>query len=148
MAGKNYVSLIGRLGADPDVKILGNQSKVVKFPIATSETYANRHGERTEHTEWHNIVLWRGLADVAERFVKKGDMVAIDGKLRTRKYEKDGQTHYRTEIEATDLILLSKKPVEQSNDSASANSSQPNILPDTQHQDTLKETGFEGDLPF
>lgn len=107
MAGVNKVILVGRLGKDPDVRYLENGTAVSNFPIATSETYKDRTtGERKEQTEWHNIVLWRGLAEVAEKYLKKGDMVYIEGKLRTRNWEKDGITRYTTEVVGDNMTML------------------------------------------
>lgn len=110
MSGVNKVILVGRLGKDPEVRHLESGAAVANFPIATSETYKDRNtGERKEVTEWHNIVLWRGLADVAEKFLKKGDMVYVEGKLRTRSWEKDGITRYTTEVVGDNMTMLSPK---------------------------------------
>ena len=110
MSGVNKVILVGRLGKDPEVRHLENGAAVANFSIATSETYKDRNtGERREQTEWHNIVLWRGLADVAERFLKKGDMIFVEGKLRTRSWEKDGVTRYTTEIVGDNMTMLGGK---------------------------------------
>ena len=99
MSGVNKVILVGRLGKDPEVRHLENGATVANFSMATSETYKDRQtGERREQTEWHNVVLWRGLAEVAEKYVKKGDMIYVEGKLRTRSWEKDGVTRYTTEV--------------------------------------------------
>lgn len=109
MSGVNKVILVGRLGKDPEVRHLDNGASVANFPIATSEVYKDRNGQRVEQTEWHNIVLWRGLADVAEKYLKKGDMVYIEGKLRTRSYEKDGVTRYNTEVVGDNMTMLGGK---------------------------------------
>ena len=107
MAGVNKVILIGNLGKDPEVRHLENGVAVASFPIATTESYKDRTtGERRDQTEWHNIVLWRGLADVSEKYLKKGDSVYIEGKLRTRSWEKDGITRYTTEIVADNMTML------------------------------------------
>lgn len=107
MAGVNKVILVGRLGKDPEVRHLENGASVANFSIATSETYKDRTtGEKREQTEWHNIVLWRGLADVAEKYVKKGDMIYVEGKLRTRSWEKDGITRYTTEVVGDNMTML------------------------------------------
>ena len=99
--------LVGRLGRDPEVRHLESGVAVASFSIATSETYKDRNtGERRENTEWHNIVLWRGLADVAEKYLKKGDQVYIEGKLKTRSWEKDGVTRYTTEVVADNMNML------------------------------------------
>jgi single-strand DNA-binding protein len=110
MSGVNKVILIGRLGKDPEVRNLDNGAVVANFSIATSESYKDRTtGEKKEITEWHNIVLWRGLAEIAQKFLRKGDMVYIEGKLRTRSWEKDGVTRYTTEIVADNMNMLSPK---------------------------------------
>ena len=110
MSGVNKVILIGRLGKDPEVRHLESGAAVANFPIATSETYKDRNtGERKEITEWHNIVLWRGLAEIAEKYLTKGDMVYIEGKLRTRSWEKDGVTRYTTEVVGDNMTMLSPK---------------------------------------
>ena len=110
MSGVNKVILIGRLGKDPEVRNLENGATVANFSIATTETYKDRTtGERKEITEWHNIVLWRGIAEVAQKYLHKGDMVYIEGKLRTRSWEKDGVTRYTTEIVGDQMTMLSSK---------------------------------------
>ena len=108
----NKVILIGNLGKDPDVRHLENGATVANFPIATSENYKDRKtGEKVSQTEWHNIVVWRGLADITERYLKKGDKVYIEGKLRTRSWQdQDGNTKYTTEVVADNLTMLGKSP--------------------------------------
>jgi single-strand DNA-binding protein len=110
MSGVNKVILVGRLGKDPEVRNLDNGAVVANFSIATSESYKDRTtGEKKEITEWHNIVLWRGLAEIAQKYLHKGDMVYIEGKLRTRSWEKDGVTRYTTEIVGDNMNMLSPK---------------------------------------
>ena len=107
MSGVNKVILVGRLGKDPEVRHLESGAAVANFPLATSETYKDRTtGERREQTEWHNVVLWRGLAEIAERYLHKGDMVYVEGKLRTRSWEKEGITRYTTEVVADNMTML------------------------------------------
>ena len=102
--------LVGRLGKDPEVRNLENGAVVANFTMATSETYKDRNtGERREITEWHNVVLWRGLAEVAAKYLHKGDQVYIEGKLRTRSWEKDGVTRYTTEIIGDNMTMLGSK---------------------------------------
>jgi single-strand DNA-binding protein len=111
MSGVNKVILVGRLGKDPEVRNLENGATVANFTMATSETYKDKTtGERKEITEWHNVVLWRGLADIAAKYLHKGDQVYIEGKLRTRSWEKEGVTRYTTEIVGDNLTLLGSKP--------------------------------------
>jgi len=110
MSGVNKVILVGRLGKDPEIRHLESGAVVANFSMATSEVYKDRNsGEKKEITEWHNVVLWRGLAEVAEKFLKKGDMAYVEGKLRTRTWEKDGVTRYTTEIVGDNMTMLSPK---------------------------------------
>lgn len=109
MSGINKVILVGHLGKDPDVRYLEGGVSVVSFPLATSETF-NKEGRKVEQTEWHNIVMWRGLADVAAKYLQKGKLVYIEGKLRTRTFDdKDGNRKYTTEIIAENFTLLGRK---------------------------------------
>ena len=87
MAGVNKVILVGNLGQDPEVRYLDNGVAVANFSLATTENYKNKQGERVSQTEWHNIVLWRGLAEVAEKYLKKGSSIYVEGKIRNRKWE-------------------------------------------------------------
>jgi len=110
MSGVNKVILVGRLGKDPEVRNLENGATVANFSIATSETYKDKTtGDKKEVTEWHNIVLWRGLAEVAAKYLHKGDMIYIEGKLRTRSWEKEGVTRYTTEVVGDNMTMLSTK---------------------------------------
>lgn len=109
MSGINKVILVGHLGKDPEVRILEGGVSVTSFPLATSENY-NKDGKKVEQTEWHNIVMWRGLAEVAAKFLQKGKLVYIEGKLRTRSFEdKEGIKKYTTEIVAENFTLLGRK---------------------------------------
>ncbi len=116
MNGVNKVILIGNLGKNPEVFTFANGQKKVRMVMATSETYKNNNGDRIEQTEWHSVVLYRGLAEVAEKYLQKGNAVYVEGKLRTRSWEDDkGEKHYVTEIEAQNLTMLgggngNKKP--------------------------------------
>ena len=114
----NKVMLIGNVGKDPEVRYLESNpqnpaanAKVASFPLATSERYRDRNGELRENTEWHNIVVWRNNADVAERFVRKGTQLYIEGRLRTRQWtDQTGNKRYTTEVVADTLQLLGKRP--------------------------------------
>ena len=109
MASVNKVILIGNLGKDPEVRHLEGGVAVARFPLATSETFKDKSGQRQEKTEWHNIVLWRGLAEVAEKFLKKGQSVFIEGKIRTNQYQdKEGNQRYSTEIVADNMTMLTR----------------------------------------
>jgi single-strand DNA-binding protein len=106
----NKVILVGNVGKDPVVRYFDKGVAKATFPLATSETYTNQQGETITSTEWHNIVLWRALAEVAEKTIKKGSQVYIVGKIKTRSYvDKDGVNKYITEILADTLLLLEKK---------------------------------------
>lgn len=123
MAGINKVILVGNLGKDPEVRYLEGGTAVANFPIATSENYTDRNsGEKKTITEWHNVVLWRGLAEIAEKYLKKGNQVYIEGKLRTRKWQdKEGNDRYTTEIVGDNMQMLGRR--DDSNDNSSAQSS-------------------------
>jgi single-strand DNA-binding protein len=109
MSGINKVILVGHLGKDPELRTLDGGVSVTSFPLATSETY-NKDGRKVEQTEWHNIVMWRGLADMAAKFLQKGKLVYIEGKLRTRSFEdRDGIKKYTTEVVAENFTMLGRK---------------------------------------
>ena len=109
MSGVNKVILIGNLGKDPEVRYLDNGIAVANISLATTENYKNKEGEKVSQTEWHDIVLWRGLAEVAEKYLKKGASVYIEGKIRTSKWvDKDDNNRYKTEIMADKMNMLSK----------------------------------------
>ncbi len=135
MAGSlNKVILIGYLGRDPEIKSLENGVKMARFSIATKEIFKNKSGDKTEHTEWHNIVLWRNLANIAELILKKGDQVLIEGRIRNRSWEdqETKQKRYSFEIMGDQLTLLnSKKQTETSKETH-----------------TNPNEGLEDDLPF
>lgn len=111
MAGVNKVILIGNLGKDPEIQHFEGGSVKASFSLATSESYKGKDGQRVEQTEWHNIVMWRGLAEIAQKFLKKGSTVYIEGKIRTRSWD-DKETNnkrYITEIVADSMTMLGKK---------------------------------------
>ena len=142
MAGVNKVILVGNLGKDPEVRHLESGAVVANFPLATSESYKDRKtGERITQTEWHNIVIWRGLAEVAEKYLKKGNSVYIEGKLRTRSWDdKEGNKRYTTEVVADNMTMLGGKS-EGGGAPAQENSS------NTTDKSPFDENS-EGDLPF
>ncbi len=103
----NKVILIGRLGADPEIRYTPSGAEVATFRIATSENWTNKSGEKEERTEWHRIVAWRNLAKICGEYLNKGRLVYIEGRLRTRQWEdKDGNKRTTTEIEATEMKML------------------------------------------
>ncbi|MCU0347249.1 MAG: single-stranded DNA-binding protein [Saprospiraceae bacterium] len=106
----NRVTLIGRLGKDPEVRRLESGAAVAKFSLATSETYKDKEGNKQETTEWHNIIVWRTQAEIAEKYLKKGMLVYLEGKLTYREYtDKDNQKKYFTEIVASDFRMLERR---------------------------------------
>jgi single-strand DNA-binding protein len=126
MAGVNKVILVGNLGKDPEVRHLEGGTSVANFTLATTEAYKDKSGNRVEQTEWHNIVVWRGLADIAEKYLKKGMTIYAEGKLRSRSWDdKDGQKRYTTEIVADTFTILSKKESSNSHQNEEGNPSLP-----------------------
>lgn len=109
MAGINKVILIGHLGRDPEVRTIESGAKVARFSLATTENFKDKNGERKEQTEWHNIICWRNLADIAESYLTKGKLVYIEGRLRTRSWEDNGVKKYTTEIQADTFTMLGSK---------------------------------------
>ena len=110
MRGVNRVMLIGNLGKDPDVQFLEGNIAVAKFPLATTETYKDRSGKLVSQTEWHTVVLWRGLAELAQKYLHKGSLIYVEGRLRTRSWEdKDGNRKFATEVVGDNLIMLDKR---------------------------------------
>lgn len=110
MRGVNKVILVGNLGRDPDVQFLEGNIGVAKFSLATTETFKDRSGKLVSQTEWHTVVLWRGLAELAQKYLHKGSLVFIEGRLRTRSWEdKEGNKKYATEIVGDNLVMLDKR---------------------------------------
>lgn len=109
MASLNKVLLIGNVGKDPEIKTFASGNKVANITLATSERYKDRNGEQKEETEWHSVQAFGKLADVVERFIHKGSLLYLDGKIRTRSYEADGRTMYRTEIIADHIQMLDRR---------------------------------------
>ena len=135
MSGVNKVILLGNLGKDPEVKRLDDGRGVANFSLATSETYKNKSGEKVTNTEWHNIVLWSPLADIAENYLKKGSQVYIEGKISNRSYEdKDGVKKYVSEVVGREITLLGRPPEQQENSQISSIEN--------------KKKSEEDDLPF
>ena len=143
MSGVNKVILVGHLGKDPEVRHLENGVNVASFSLATTETITNKSGERQDLTEWHNIVVWRGLADVAEKYLKKGKLIYLEGKIRTRSWDdKEGVKRYTTEIVADSFTMLGKKDDGSSSPSSNVKSEIPSA------SNILSDSDAEDDLPF
>lgn len=144
MAGVNKVILVGNLGKDPEIWTFEDGTKKASFSLATTESYKDKMGNKVDQTEWHNIVLWRGLAGVAEQYLKKGSSVYIEGKIRSRSYQdKDGNTKYITEIFADNMTMLGGRNTE---------GGQPQGVPQNEQMpsqpDPLSEKTEPDDLPF
>jgi len=141
MAGINKVILVGNLGKDPEVRHLENGAAVANFPVATTESYKDKNGNRQEQTEWHNIVLWRGLAQVAEQYLKKGSQVYIEGKIRSRSWQdKEGNTRYTTEIVGDNMTMLGSRGENSASKTAENSKTAP--------ADHNQEEDSKDDLPF
>jgi len=147
MAGVNKVILIGNLGADPEIRHLQNGASVANFRLATSETYKDKTtGEKREQTEWHNVVAWRGLAEITEKYVRKGSKIYVEGKLRTRQWQdKDNNTRYTTEIVADEMTLLDRANTEGGAPRPAAASANQPMAPTGDAPSGAEDTD---DLPF
>jgi single-strand DNA-binding protein len=150
----NKVILVGNVGKDPEIRHLDSGVVVANFPLATSETYTAKNGERVTTTEWHNIVLWRGLAEVAEKYVKKGQLLYIDGKIRTRSYDdKEGNKRYMTEIYGDTMRMLGGKgttDTQQNQNTPASTTSASAATTETPTKPVVPETDDTetDDLPF
>ena len=140
----NRVTLIGNLGADPELRSTPQGTQVCTLKIATTERYKDKNGELKDSTEWHSVVLWDKLAEIASKYLKKGSKVYLEGKLKHRSYEKDGITRYITEIQALSMIMLSKET--ENTGSQKSTAAEP---------DSFDEQGFadsaapgDDDIPF
>lgn len=121
MAGINKVILVGNLGKDPEIRVIESGRKVANFSLATTETYKDKNGERVDQTEWHNIVFWGPIADVIEKYLKKGSRIYVEGKIRTRSYDdKEGVKKYITEIMGREMLMLDGRPSSESNGARTA----------------------------
>lgn len=110
MRGVNRVILIGNLGKDPEIQYLEKNISVAKFPLATTETHKDKNGKLISQTEWHIVVLWRGLAELAQKYLHKGSLIYVEGRLHTRNWEdREGNKKFATEIVADNLIMLDKR---------------------------------------
>jgi single-strand DNA-binding protein len=107
--GVNKVILLGNLGKDPEVHNFENGVKKVSFSLATTETFKNKEGQKVQQTEWHNIVVWRGLAETAEKWLHKGDTIYLEGKLKTRDYEVNGVKKYITEVLVDNMTMVGSR---------------------------------------
>ena len=145
MSGVNKVILVGNLGTDPEVKTFEDGNKLATIAIATSEKYKDREGNLQERTEWHNVVLYRRLAELAEQYLSKGRQVYIEGKLRTRKWQdKDGNDRYTTEILAREMTFLGGNQSDGAGQRSSAPASNQNQV----NEPSASLDDIDDDLPF
>lgn len=143
----NKVILVGNVGKDPEVRYLDKDVAVANFSLATSESYTAKNGEKVTTTEWHNIVIWRGLAKVVEQYVKKGDRLYIEGRIRTRSWEdKDGNKRYTTEIYGDNMEMLGG-PRNQGGNNDNQHAS-PQNEKESRDSEPDFEQNEEDDLPF
>jgi single-strand DNA-binding protein len=141
--GVNKVILVGNLGRDPEIQSFDNGVKKASFSLATTEGYKNREGERTTHTEWHNVVLWRGLAEVAEKYLKKGSLIYLEGRIRRREYEDENkQKKFIYEILGDAMTMLGGGPRRESTPDETSAASPATIEP------APNVAVPEDDLPF
>ena len=145
----NKVILIGNVGKDPEIKYLENGTPFCTITLATTESYKNKSGEKVENTDWHNVALWRGLAEIAQKYVKKGSQIYVEGRIRYRSYDdKDGVKKYITEIIADNLRLLGRRP-DDSNSASSGTSAPAQSNKSVAEQDAYAPSNEpDDDLPF
>lgn len=142
----NKVILVGNVGKQPEIRRTEGGAAVANFTMATSEKYKDKAGNIQEQTEWHNIVCWRSLAELVEKYVAKGSHLYIEGKIRTREWEKDGVKHYRTEIMADTIQMLGKKTDNsQTPQPAQSGNREEQIFPERVSEQSNPD---DGDLPF
>ncbi len=143
MRGVNRVMLIGNLGKDPEMQFLEGNIAVAKFSLATTESYKDRSGRLLSQTEWHTIVLWRGLAELANKYLHKGSLVYVEGRLKTRSWEdKEGNKKFATEIVGDNLIMLDKR-----NDGTPVGADEDPTFTDDEAPPPVDDSGNER-LPF
>jgi len=150
MAGINKVILVGNLGKDPEVRAISTDRKVANFSLATTESYKNKSGERVDQTEWHNVVFYGPIADVIERYLRKGSQIYVEGKIRTRSYDdKDGVKKYITEIIGDTMTMLGTKGASDASGSSAGSSSSSSAAPAMESAGSFEpQTSGADDLPF
>jgi single-strand DNA-binding protein len=149
MRGVNRVMLIGNLGKDPDLQYLEGNIAVAKFPLATTETFKDKSGNLVSQTEWHTVVLWRGLAELAQKYLHKGSLVFIEGRLRTRNWEdKDKNRRFSTEIVGDNLVMLDKRKENGTDLPTAEHHQDDSSTPDISFDAGSIGIGGKDDLPF
>jgi len=149
MRGVNRVVLIGNLGKEPDLQYLEGNIAVAKFPLATTETYKDKNGTLISQTEWHTIVLWRGLAELAQKYLHKGSLVFIEGRIRTRTWEdKDKNRRFSTEIVGDNLVMLDKRKEHGEGSNGETAAPESTSFPDMNFDSGIPGGTTKDDLPF
>ncbi len=150
MRGVNRVVLIGNLGKEPDLQYLEGNIAVAKFPLATTETYKDKNGALISQTEWHTVVLWRGLAELAQKYLHKGSLVFIEGRIRTRNWEdKDKNRRFSTEIIGDNLVMLDKRKEHTDQPAVEAANPEASAFPDMNFESGPVASNIsKDDLPF
>jgi len=150
MASVNKVILVGNLGKDPEIRYTNASIPVASFSLATTEYYKDKNGNRQEITEWHNIVAWRNLAELSEKFLKKGRQLYVEGKLRTRSWDdKDGNKRYTTEVIADNFVLLGKKEGDTGQENGQPKvEAYPQEAAGVEQTPTPDQIPIDDDLPF
>lgn len=146
----NRVTLLGNLGQDPEFKVTPQGSSVCNLNIATTEFYKDKNsGEWKDNTDWHRVTLWEGLADIANKYLKKGNKVYIEGKLKTRSYDdREGNKKYITEVLASSLIMMGGGGNSEGGNNGGSNYSKNESYSQTSNNDESDSSGFDSDLPF
>jgi single-strand DNA-binding protein len=150
MRGVNKVILIGNIGKEPDIQHLEGNIAVAKFPLATTETYKDKSGALVSQTEWHTVVLWRGLAELAQKYLHKGSLVYIEGRIRTRNWEdKDKNRRFSTEILGDNLVMLDKRKEQNDGQMPDVAVPETSAFPDVNFDGSaVSGNGSKDDLPF
>ena len=155
MPSVNKVILLGNLGRDPELRFMPNGDAVCNFSIATTDSWKDKAGEKQERTEWHNIVMYRKLAEIAGEYLKKGSSIYVEGRLQTRKWQtKEGQDRYTTEVIADSMQMLGGRSIAAQSDKSSDENFSQGSSPVKNHANTSNESSptsfdeFEDDIPF
>jgi single-strand DNA-binding protein len=147
--GVNKVILVGNLGADPETRYMPSGDAVTNIRIATSESWKDKQtGEQQERTEWHRITFYKRLAEIAAEYLRKGSQVYVEGRLRTRTYEKEGQTHYSTEIIADSMQMLGSRGGAGGGSRSDESASAPRERAAPPSGGSTNDTNFDDDIPF
>lgn len=149
MRGVNRVVLIGNLGREPDLQHLEGNIAVAKFPLATTETYKDKNGNLISQTEWHTVVLWRGLAELAQKYLHKGSLIYLEGRIRTRNWEdKDKNKRFSTEIIGDNLVMLDKRKEHENLTVSDNGTNEVGNFPDVNFDNGMQTSAPKDDLPF